>query len=240
MNEQSQTTSTAAVDSDRKQRWINVAIVVVVFGTFAATAWYYFSQCDAFDCPNVERFIRDFGPWAPLAYAFIYIVSSPIPFLAPVLSATGGLLFGAGLGTLYTIVIAAISSLVPFVLARRLGREWVESKLKGKRLDEIYEQSGGNQGFLFILLLRLIPLLPWEIQNYVAGLTKVSVPTYILATMLGIIPGTFSLTFLGSSVTDPGSWQFWAAIALKVVTALIPAVVIYIRSRRNKRKESTS
>jgi uncharacterized membrane protein YdjX (TVP38/TMEM64 family) len=239
MNEQSRTTPTTAIDGNRRQRWINVAIVVVVFGTFAATAWYYFSQCDAFDCPNVERFIRDFGPWAPLAYAFIYIVSSPIPFLAPVLSATGGLLFGAGLGTLYTIVIAAISALVPFVLARRLGREWVESKLKGKRLDEIYEQSGGNQGFLFILLLRLIPLLPWEIQNYVAGLTKVSVPTYILATMLGIIPGTFSLAFLGSAVTDPSSWQFWAAIALKVVTALIPAVAIYIRSRRNKRKEST-
>lgn len=214
-------------------------LVVVIVGVFAATAWYYFSMYDQFNRRNLEAFIGGFGPWAPLAYAAIYVISAPIPFLAPVLSAVGGLLFGIVWGTCLVLIVATGSAFVPFYMARRLGRDWVESKLEGKRLDEIYQQSAGGGGFVFVMLMRLIPLLPWEVQNYVAGLTKVSPLIFIAGTMLGIIPGSFSLVFLGAAATDPTSWQFVAAVALKIVTALIPVVAIYVRSRRSKglRKE---
>lgn len=213
--------------------------VAVIVGVFAATAWYYFSMYDEFNRRNLEAFIGGFGPWAPLAYAAIYVISAPIPFLAPVLSAVGGLLFGIVWGTCLVLIVATGSAFVPFYMARRLGRDWVESKLEGKKLDEIYQQSAGSRGFVFVMLLRLIPLLPWEVQNYVAGLTKISPLTFIAGTMLGIIPGSFSLVFLGAAATDPTSWQFVAAVALKIVTALIPVVAIYVRSRRSKglRKE---
>jgi uncharacterized membrane protein YdjX (TVP38/TMEM64 family) len=217
-----------------KQTLINIAMVVVILGTMGAVTATYFDRCDAWDCPNVEQFVKSFGPWAPLAYAVLYIASSPVPFLAPPLSAASGLLFGTILGTVYTIILATLSALVPFTMARRLGREWVDSKLKGKKLEAIYEQSAGDRGFAFVLLMRLIPVLPWEVQNYVGGLCKVSVIKFVLATMLGIIPGAFSLVFLGSSIDNPGTWQFWAAIALKIVTALIPVVAVYIQNRRQK------
>ena len=84
--------------------------------------------------------------------------------------------------------------------------------------------------------MRLIPVLPWEVQNYVAGLTKVPVPTFLLATIVGTIPGTFSLAFLGDSIGDPTAWQFWVAIALNIVTALIPGIAIYVRSRKKKQE----
>jgi uncharacterized membrane protein YdjX (TVP38/TMEM64 family) len=213
--------------------------VAVIVGVFAATAWYYFSMYDEFNRRNLEAFIGGFGPWAPLAYAAIYVISAPIPFLAPVLSAVGGLLFGLVWGTCLVLIVATGSAFVPFYMARRLGRDWVESKLEGKKLDEIYQQSAGSRGFVFVILMRLIPVLPWEVQNYVVGLTKVSPLTFIAGTMLGIIPGSFSLVFLGAAATDPTSWQFVAAVALKIVTALIPVVAIYVRSRRSKglRKE---
>ena len=130
----------------------------------------------------------------------------------------------------------------PYVVP--LNHAYVDGKilfhcaLEGKKLDEIYRQSEGSKGFTFVLLMRLIPVLPWEIQNYVAGLTKVSPPTFIAGTMLGIIPGSFSLVFLGDAVTDPTSWQFFAAVALKIATALIPVVAIYIRSRRSRRRQA--
>ncbi|MDY6874813.1 MAG: TVP38/TMEM64 family protein [Chloroflexota bacterium] len=216
-----------------KQRWTNVVLVVFILGVFAVTAWYYFSQYDEFSRENLWAFIGRFGAWAPLAYAAIYIISSPIPFLAPVLGAVGGLSFGAGLGTLYTIIIATVSALVPFTLAQRLGREWVKSKLRGRKLDVAYQQSGGSKGFLFILLMRLIPVLPWEVQNYVVGLTKVPLPTFVLATMLGIIPGTFAFTLLGSSAgEDTASWQFIIALVLVVLMmVVVPVVATYIRRR---------
>ncbi len=216
------------------QRLMTIAHLALVIGVLAATIWFYFTKHDRVDRENIEAFIRSFGAWAPLAYAAIYIIGAPIPFLAPLFSAVGGLLFGALRGTLYIIFIAAASALVPFSLARRLGQEWVEGKLKGKKLDEIYQRSKGSKGFMFVLLLRLIPLLPWEVQNYVGGLTKVSVPTFILGTMIGIIPGSFSLAFLGAAATDPSSWQFYAAIALKIATALVPAVAILVQNRKKK------
>ena len=183
---------------------------------------------------NIESFVRSFEVWAPLAYALLYIICAPIPFLAPLFTAVGGLLFGTWRGTLYVLVISSISALVPFTLSRRLGREWVAGQIKNKqRLSKVYQQSEGQKGLTFIILLRLIPILPWEIQNYVAGLTKVAIPTFLLGTIIGIIPGSFSLVFLGSSVTDPTSWQFFVAVTLKVITALIPVVAIYIRNRRH-------
>jgi uncharacterized membrane protein YdjX (TVP38/TMEM64 family) len=116
----------------------------------------------------------------------------------------------------------------------------VESKLKGKKLDNIYQQSEGGKALTFIILMRLIPVLPWEVQNYVAGLTKVKIPTYLLGTMLGIIPGSFSLVFLGATATDPTSWQFFAAIALKIATGLIPVGYLAVKSRKKKQEELTA
>ncbi len=221
-----------------QRKWLNLLLVFLILSAIGATVWSYFTQCDASACPTVAEFIAEFGIWAPVVFGILYIVSSPVPFLAPVLSAIGGALFGPVRGTVYTIIVATISALVPFMLARRLGREWVESKLKGRRLDEIYQQTSGSQGFWFVLLMRAIPLLPWEMQNYVAGLTKIPVPPFILGTMLGIIPGTFSLVYLGAAVADPTPLELGIAIGLKVATALVPLVAIAIRNRRNRRKES--
>jgi uncharacterized membrane protein YdjX (TVP38/TMEM64 family) len=225
----------AAATKDRT--WIQVLLVVVVFALFAGMAWYYFSQYDQFNRQNLEAFISEFGPWAPLIYAIVYTLSAPIPFLAPVLSAVGGLLFGTLWGTLLVIGVATFSACIPFYMARMLGREWVEKQVKGKKIEKFYQRSEGSTGFLFIMLMRLIPVLPWEVQNYAAGLTQVKLPTFVSGTAVGILPGSFSLVFLGASATDPTSWQFFVAVGLKVVTALIPILGIYLRNRGDKEKD---
>jgi len=224
-------------DENTHRRWLHIPLGIFIFGLFAATAIYYFSLYDTVNREYVAQFIGRFGPWAPLAFAALYIISSPIPFIAPLLSAVGGLLFGTLWGTLLVLVVATASAFVPFSMSRQLGRDWVESKLEGKRLEDIYRQSAGKGGLIFILLMRLIPALPWEVQNYVAGLTKVTPPAFVAGTILGIIPGSFSLVFLGASIADPMSWQFYAAIALKIATALIPVVILAIRRRRNKQSQ---
>jgi uncharacterized membrane protein YdjX (TVP38/TMEM64 family) len=221
-----------------EKRWVQILLVVIILGLFAGLAWYYFSLYDRFNQENLRDFVLMFGAWAPLAYAVVYIISAPIPFLAPVISAVGGLLFGTLWGLLLVMASATVSSLIPFYLARKLGRDWVEEQVKGKRLDEFLERSEGKKAFPFIMLMRLIPVLPWEVQNYAAGLTRVPVLTYLAATAVGIIPGSFSLVFLGAAASDPTSWEFVAAIAFKIVVALVPVIVIYIRHRRNKDNET--
>jgi uncharacterized membrane protein YdjX (TVP38/TMEM64 family) len=84
--------------------------------------------------------------------------------------------------------------------------------------------------------MRLIPVLPWEVQNYVAGLTKVKIPVFLLGTLIGIIPGSFALVFLGDSISDPSSWQFFAAIGINIIFFLIPVIYLFIKNRIDKRK----
>ena len=225
------------MEQKSRERLISVALIVLVVGILATLAGFYFSQCEETVCPSIQQFVQGFGPWAPLIFASLYVAASPIPFVSTVLSATAGLVFGTVRGALYTVVIATISALVPFGIARRLGREWVESKLKGKRFDEIYERSGGSGGFVFIALMRLVPILPWEVQNYIAGLSKIGVVTFLLATLVGIIPATTSLAFLGSAASDPSSPQFYIAIGINVVAALVPILVVYLRNRAKKKRE---
>jgi uncharacterized membrane protein YdjX (TVP38/TMEM64 family) len=219
-------------------KWLQIGMLVLILAIFGLATWYYFTLYDRFNVDNLNSFISGFGVWAPVAFFLIYLISSPIPFIAPVISAVGGLLFGALPGTLLSMVAATTSAFIPFYLARSLGREWVEKRIKNEKLQEAYEKSEGKGGFLFVLLMRLIPLLPWEVQNYVAGLTKVKIPVFIFGTLLGIIPGTFSLAFLGDAIQDPTSWEFFAALGLKIVTALVPAVYLFIKNRLKKKREA--
>ncbi len=216
---------------------LQIGLVVIILGVFGLAAWYFFSLYDRFNVENLHSFISSFGVWAPLAFILIYIISAPIPFLAPIISAVAGLLFGAIPGTLLAMAAATSSAFIPFYLSRSLGREWVEKRIKSDKLQDAYEKSEGKGGFLFVLLMRLIPVLPWEVQNYVAGLTKVTIPAFVLGTLLGIIPGTFSLAFLGDAIQDPTSWEFFAALGLKIITALIPAVYLFFKNRQNKRRK---
>ena len=212
-------------------------LVMAVLGLLATVAAFYFSRYDSINRENLSALIGQAGPWAVLSYAALYIVASPVPFVAPMLSATSGYLFGPLAGTVYTIFIATLSAFVPFALARRLGKDRVEARLQGHRWKELYDKSADSHGFWFVVVLRLAALIPWEVQNYVAGLTKVPPLTFAAGTLLGTIPGTFALVFLGSSARDPGSWLFYAAIILNLDFIVVPAVLLMIH-RAKARRES--
>ena len=111
-------------------------------------------------------------------------------------------------------------------------------KLKGHRLDDLYRQANQGSGFQFILLLRLVPLMPWELQNYVAGVTRVRVPVYLLATVLGSAPLSIALVILGAAAKNPSSWQFFAALALTAVVLLVPILVALLRRQKKTKGES--
>ncbi len=225
-------------EKKKDNKFLQILLLIVILSVFGLATWYYFTLYAVFNVDNLHSFISGFGVWAPLAFVLIYIISAPIPFLAPIISAVAGLLFGTLPGTLIAMLAATLSAFIPFYLARSLGRDWVEKRIKSKQIQEAYEKSEGKGGFLFVLLMRLIPVLPWEVQNYVAGLTKVKIPAFILGTLLGIIPGTFSLAFLGDAIKDPTSWEFFAALGLKILTALIPAIYLFFKNRKNKQQKA--
>jgi uncharacterized membrane protein YdjX (TVP38/TMEM64 family) len=216
-----------------RSNWVTILFLLAFLALVGLAARAYFSQYPELNSDNLERFISGFGGWAIAVFVLAYLLSSPIPFLAPILAATGGLLFGAALGTVLATLIAAATSLVPFTIARRLGREWVEAKIKDSRIESFYRRLDSGSGFNFVLLLRLVPVMPWELQNYVAGVTRVTLPTYMLATLLGSIPLTVCLALLGAAFKNPSSWQFVGTVALTAVVLVVPILVFFLRSKKN-------
>lgn len=178
--------------------WMKVVLVIgLLLGLFFV---FRLLNID-FSNMNEEDFkawVESLGFWGPVLYIIIYVIRPLILFPAGVLSATAGVIWGTALGFFYLQIAANISSTVEFIIARYFAREAIEKVIKGKMqsIDEKIEQNG----FLTVLLIRLIPNVAWDIQNFSLGLTKVKFKDYFLATLIGIMPGSFAFVFFGASL----------------------------------------
>ncbi len=183
---------------------------------------------------TLQSWIATFEWWAPLVYMGVYTFLSLLLFPGTVLSLAGGLLFGPYLGTLYTIIGATGGAILSYFIAGKLGKDFVIARLKG-RFRELYLNSE-KQGFKIIFLLRLIPLFPFDVVNYAAGLTSIRWHHFLAATVLGIAPGTFVYSFLGSTLMDLHSPKFLLGIGLLVISFFLP--LFYLRRKKQKNVES--
>ena len=175
--------------------------------------------------------------WAVALYVAIYcvVVAVSLPG-AVILTLAGGFMFGSVLGTVLVNLGATTGSTLAFLAARYLFRDWVEQKF-GDRLGPIQEGFAKN-AFSYLLTLRLIPLFPFFLVNLVAGLTRVSLGTYVTATAIGIIPGSFVFAYAGrqlgtiNSLKDIASPNVLLAFALLGLLALVPVVYQKVTAKR--------
>ena len=164
---------------------------------------------------------------AAAIFILVYILQTA--FSLPggaILTLTGGFLFGSLMGTFFVNLGATAGATLAFFAARYLLRDWVEQKF-GDRLGPI--QSGFAQNaFSYLMTLRLIPAFPFFLVNLVSGLTRIKLGTYVLATSLGIIPGSFVFAFAGrqlgsiNSLSEIASPPVLLAFTLLGLLALMP------------------
>lgn len=164
---------------------------------------------------------------AVAVFVLVYILQTT--FSLPggaILTLTGGFLFGSLMGTIFVNIGATLGATLAFLAARYLLRDWVENKF-GNRLGPI--QAGFAQNaFSYLMTLRLIPAFPFFLVNLVSGLTRVNLGTYMLATSLGIIPGSFVFAFAGrqlgsiNSLSEIASPSVLLAFSLLGLLALMP------------------
>jgi len=164
---------------------------------------------------------------AVAAFILLYCVQTAFSLPgAAIFTLAGGFLFGSFVGTLYVNIAATAGATLAFLAARYLLRDWVERKFGG-RLGPIQEGFAKN-AFSYLITLRLVPLFPFFLVNLVSGLTRIRVGTYVLATALGIIPGSFVFANAGrqlgsiNSLGEIASPRVLGAFALLGLLSLIP------------------
>ena len=212
--------------------------LLLVFGA-AAFAFFYFDlkQYLSLEALKANRdwllaYTESHYTSAVLIYIALYCLQTAFSLPgAAVFTLAGGFLFGAVLGTLYVNVAATSGATLAFLAARYVLRDWVERKF-GDRLRPIQE-GFERTAFSYLLTLRLIPLFPFVLVNLVAGLTRISVGTFVAATAIGIIPASFVFANAGrqlgsiNALSEIASPRVLGAFALLGVLAIVP--IIYRR-----------
>lgn len=150
---------------------------------------------------NLVEWINGLGAIAPLVFILAYIVIT-IAFLpASVVTLGAGFVFGVVKGSFLVFIGAMLGATAAFLIGRFVARDWIAKKVEGNRFFNSLDNAIAEEGRKLIFLIRLSPAFPFNLLNYALGLTKVSLPDYVLGTT-GILPGTIMYVYLGSLIGD--------------------------------------
>lgn len=187
---------------------------------------------------SIRDWVSGFGVMAPIAYIFVWAILPIFFFPVPVLALAGGLSFGLVDGTIYTLTGAMVNSSLMFLLANILAKDMVSKYLEDKLPDkwwDRFQSADGKEGFLIVLICRLIPIMPYNVINYVAGLTKIRFSNYFLATLIGIFPGTVIFLNVGDKILDVKSPEFIMSIVFVVILTVVSVVLGKYVSKKSER-----
>jgi uncharacterized membrane protein YdjX (TVP38/TMEM64 family) len=161
---------------------------------------------------RLQTVIAESGPLAPLLFMGVYTVATVLFVPGTPLTLLGGALFGPVLGSIYVILGATMGAAGAFILARYVGGSWLTSGT-GTVLERLktYDAQLVRNGFVTVLLLRLIPLFPFNGLNFGLGLTRLKFRVYVMATFVGIIPGTVAYVYFGASLASFNLYQILGA-----------------------------
>lgn len=187
---------------------ISKGLVGLAVGTFLGYCAYSGQRPDeavaAIMAADPQQFLKDaivyidsLGPLGYLYFSAIYVVAEMLAIPAIPLTASAGYLFGVPMGTAVVLVSATIAAGAAFLVGRLFLRQFVEGIIGGSRKFAAIDEAVSRKGFQLVLLLRLSPLLPFALSNYLYGMTKVKFGEYIGGTLIGFAPGSLAFVLSG-------------------------------------------
>ncbi len=222
---------------NRKTILLGLAVLVVGIGFLYLPIRAWFAA--------LEGQVAGLGVIGPVVVAAAYVALTVLLIPGSALTIGAGTIFGLWTGVAVVIAGANLGALCSFLLARTFMREkvakWAEANPKFAALD----RAIGQNGFKMVFLSRLSPVFPFTLLNYLLGLTTVRTSSYVLANLLGMLPGTFLYVYIGATAREAlaggasgnaGTFQ----LVLKIVGLLATFAVVFIvtRAARKAMKEA--
>src|SRR6476660_6763241 len=212
-----------ASNTNSRLRWI----VYVIAGVALVVALKYFHVQDLLK--SALDWIGKLGPWGPVIFVGLYVVATVLFVPGSVLTLGAGAVFGVVLGSLWVSISATLGATAAFLVGRYLARDAIARKIEKNEKFATIDRAVAGQGWKIVLLTRLSPVFPFTLLNYAFGLTRVKLSHYVLASWIGMIPGTVMYVYLGSLVNvgagpwprTTGEWVLYGAGLLATVTVTI-------------------
>ncbi|MDP9485738.1 MAG: TVP38/TMEM64 family protein [Actinomycetota bacterium] len=201
---------------------VGVVLVVALFLLLWLTGWEESLWGLFSDRERLQRVVDDAGLLAPVVYLVFLVIQAVLaPLPAPALAMGGGYSFGIYQGFLLTWLGALLGGVISFWISRWLGRDFVAGTERMQRLDRYVDQHGT----ITIFVLRLLPLVSFDVISYAAGLSSIPFWKFFLASALGMVPGTLAFVYLGGASSSTG-------FALALIGLSVLAIVAYLYQRR--------
>jgi uncharacterized membrane protein YdjX (TVP38/TMEM64 family) len=183
--------STTQDKSRPKWRWIVAGVLVLL--AIVALQWLPVGDW----VKSLQQWIESLGAFGPVLFALVYVVASLLFVPASALTLAAGAVFGLGWGLLLVSFASTVTAACAFLIARHLAREKLERWARDNERFAALDRAIGAGNWKIVVLLRLSPIVPFNLSNYLFGLTKLEFWPYVLASWIGMIPGTFVYVYLG-------------------------------------------
>ena len=167
-----------------------LAIVLVVAASWLAL------HGDRLDLLAFEAWAGELGLFAPATHVVLFAMGTILFVPGSLFGLAGGALFGPVWGTLLNLLGASVGATLAFVIARYLAEDRVRQLLDRGRLDRLLAEVEAD-AWRSVVFVRLVPLFPFNLLNYALGLTRIPLGSYVLASVISMLPGTFAYTWLG-------------------------------------------
>jgi uncharacterized membrane protein YdjX (TVP38/TMEM64 family) len=145
------------------------------------------------------EWVQGIGPWGAVLFAAAYVPAAVLLVPGSLLTLGAGFVFGVAKGTVIVSLGSTAGAAAAFLVGRSIARGWVARQLAGRSKMAAIARAVETEGFKIVLLTRLSPVLPFNLLNYAFGVTAVPFRKYILASWIGMLPGTIMYVYLGSA-----------------------------------------
>lgn len=142
--------------------------------------------------------IGERGAWAAALLCLAWIPAAVLLVPGTILTLGTGFLLGLERGLVVVSLGSTLGATAAFLVGRRLGRDWVRERIRGRRSFAGIDRGIEREGRTLVLLLRLSPLIPYNALNYALSLTGVRIRDYVLGSWVGMLPGTLLYVWLGA------------------------------------------
>ena len=210
---------------------VKLAIIAILGG---GSVWLLIAHSEWFRNPALVKVeVLKWGVWGPVVFMLLYAVGPSFLVPGAVMTIAGGLAFGTVWGSVYSLIGGDAGALLAFAAGRFLGKSFVE-QIVGERFQSMLQKIA-KHGFQIIFYLRMVPVIPYNALNLLAGASPIAFRDYFWATMIGMVPGTILFAFLGDALWHPLSPKF--LLALLLIGASVGCGEMYRRWSRVKLDE---
>lgn len=215
-----------------KKLWLSVLLVIV----FVSLLRYL---PIAFWLNDLQNSIKELGAFAPIVYVLLYVATTLLLIPGSVLTIGAASIFSFWKALIVVLIGANSGALGAFLLTRTFLRERVARWAAGNPKFAALDQAIGRKGFKMVLLVRLSPVFPFTLLNYLLGLTTIRTSSYILANLIGMLPGTFLYVYIGATARDALSASSGGVgigqLVMRIVGLLATVAVVVLVTRSAKK-----